>query len=268
MNACEFGVGLVLAVAPLVFAWRRSWGSLRLWIACAIYIVVTTILSPQPIAKTLVADVRYLAPLIPALVALTILTFDRLGGGREIVVVPLAALCVLSNVAHKPWDRDAWRSTVAEYARELNKPRYVGTAALADWLKANSRPGETAWITPGEYTAEQIVASPHVIYGWQLENPRREADYADVNPVLFAGGEGVDYVIVLGFGNVEDLVLDHVKKNVLPKLAERGFVYEQVAYLPQYFDSRTRPELLWHWFRDLPYDKTNRGITIFKLKRS
>lgn len=261
MNACEYGAGLVLAVAPLVFAWRRSWGLLRLWGACLIYVVVTTILSPQPVAKTLVADVRYLAPLIPALVALTVLTFDRLANGREIIVVPLAALCIFSNIAHKPWERIAWRSTVAEFVRELKTPRHVATTALADWLRANLREGASAFITPSEYTAEQIIAAPHVVYGWQLENPIREQDYVELDRIHFAGEKPVDWIIALGADSMR-----HVSRHVLPKMADRGFKYEPAGQLPVDFRSHTRPELIWHWFRDLPYDKTT-GIFIFKLER-
>lgn len=285
LNGCEYGVGIVLAIAPLIFVWRKSWGPLRLWLACFVYIVATTILSPQPVDRTLEADVRYLAPLIPALVALSVLAIERACGGRMLLVAPVLALCVFSNVAHKPWNpfewpesitkrfSDAdwvahpWRSTIGEFVHELRHPRRTANAALSAWLKQNARPGDTAWLTPGDWMAPQIIETPELVYGWQLERPAREADYSSLPRIHFAGEIPVDWIVVFGFGNVDTLRLQHVKENVLRGLAARGFQYDQVAHLPEYFDDRTRPELLWHWFRDEPYDKTNRGITIFRLRR-
>lgn len=285
LNGCEYGVGTVLAVAPFVLAWRKSWSLLRLWSACFVYIVATTILSPQPIDRALEADMRYLAPLIPALVVLSVFTVERACCGRMWLVAPLTALCVLTNVVHKPWDpvdwperitkrfsevpwvAHPWRSTIGEFIHELRYPRRTANAALSAWLKQNARPGETAWLTPGEWMTPQIIETPELIYGWQLELAAGEADYAALPRIHFAGEIPVDWIVVFGFGNVDSLRLQHVKQNVLPKLAARGYRYEQVAHLPEYFDDRTRPELHWHWFRDEPYDKTNRGITIFRLQR-
>ncbi|MBA4020350.1 MAG: hypothetical protein C0483_24580 [Pirellula sp.] len=285
LNGCEYGVGIVLAAAPLVFLWRKSWGPLRLWLACFVYIVATTLLSPQPVDRTLEADVRYLAPLIPALIALTVLAVERACGGRMLLAAPITALCVFTNMAHKPWDpfewperitkrfSDAawvshpWRSTIGDFVHELYHPRRTAGAALSQWLKENARPGDTAWLTPSDWMAPQIIETPELIYGWQLERPAREADFAALPRIHFAGEVPVDWIVVFGFGNVDTLRLRHVKENVLPRLAARGFHYDQAAHLSEYFDDRTRPELFWHWFRDEPYDKTNRGITIFRLRQ-
>ena len=271
LNACEYGVGLVMAAAPLVAWWRRSPTLIRLFLAGLVYVGVTTLVSPQPVARALEADIRYLAPLIPLCVALTVLTIDRMLGGRLWLAGPLVALCVGSNILHLPWDRLAWRSTIAEFAHELRKPRVVAGRVVADWLKAHAQPGATAWVTPGEWVAEPMVEAPQVVYGWQLEHdvddPRRAAEYAALPTIHFAGQVPVDYIVAYGFGNLPTTAIDHVREVVIPAMAERGFRYEQAASLDVYFDDRTRPELFWHWFRDQPYDRNERNIVIFQLQK-
>jgi hypothetical protein len=82
MNNCEFGAGIILLLAPLVAWRRRDTTLLRLFVACVVYLLATTLCSPQPMKNADAADVRYLAPLLIPCLYLTIRTIDAALGSR------------------------------------------------------------------------------------------------------------------------------------------------------------------------------------------
>jgi hypothetical protein len=264
----EFGAGVLLIAAPIVALLGRNWAVLRLYGAALVFVAATTAASPQPVIISLTYDIRYLAPLIVPCIVLSVATATGLAGRRACLAIGILAAATALNVRHAPWTAAAWRPTIWSFAEELRNPRLVAGRMLSDWLRENASPGQSVWIVPGEWTAPQIVETPQLIYGWQLENPTPESDYAGAPRILFSGEEAVDWIVAMGYGNLPEAhAPDHVRRVVLPLLADRGFHYEEVATLDTHFDDHTRPELHWHWFQDAPYDKTNRQIYIFRRTR-
>jgi len=266
----DFAAAPLLLSALPVALWRRNGPALRLFAACLVFIAATTAASPQPVAISQTFDIRYLAPLIVPCVVLSVGAVAGLAGRRTCLAVALLVAATALNVRHAPWKAAAWKPVLVSYAEELGRPRVVAGEVLSRWLHEHASSGQTVWLFPNEWTAPQIVATPHLTYGWQLENAEPESDYADVPRIFFAGEIAVDWIVAMGFGNLpEGYVPDHVRHVVLPLLAERGFEYEEVAALDTNFEDHTRAELHrdWHWFRDEPYDKTTRQIYIFRRTR-
>lgn len=262
LNDNEFGVGLLLLVAPLIGFGKRGAAPLRMFTAIATFVVVTTLLSPQPAKSAIEPDVRYLAPLILPGVALSVLVVRRLTMHRTWPAVVVVAVAAGSNVLHVPGNAAAWRSTIGEFAAELLRPRSVAGEAVGEWLRANVRADETVWLVPNEWCAPQIIQAPHVRYAWQLDSPKRATDYRDLPPLHFFPLEPVDVIVVYGFENV----LAQVRDTVLPALRSVGYRYEQVAVIDRFYDDRTRPEFHWHWFRDRAYDKTTEAVYVFRRR--
>lgn len=266
INACEYGVGLIMLVAPLVAAWRRRPELSRLFLAGATFIVATTAVSPQPAKGAFDADIRYLAPIVPLCAVLTVLTATTAAGRTAWAAAIVVGAACCSNVLHVPWSRGHWHSTLADWLGELQHPRSVANEELANWLRANAREGETVWIAPNEWCAPQIVAAPHVRYAWQLKDPPRPEGYASLPKWHFfpefigERREAADLIIVFGYGNL----LERVETELLPALATQSAFYREVAVIDRFFDDRTRPELHWHWFADRPYDKTKHAVYIFR----
>lgn len=263
LNRCEFGVGIIMLCAPVIGLWRGDRTLLRLFLACAMYVVVTTLLSPQPMKTADDADVRYLAPIIIPCLYLTVRGIYLTFGGRWWLVVPAVVFAMGTNILNRPEDSREWRSTIGEFVEELRHPRRVAGKVLSDWLKENVKEGETVWIEPNEFTASQIVETPEVFYAWQLDHPKDVQQFAELPRIHFRAEIPVDYIIALGMNDTHA----NIHRHVLPILTERGFVYEPLTTLNTFFEDRTRPELHWHWFRDRTYDKTKRAIYIFRLKR-
>jgi hypothetical protein len=266
----EFAAGPLLILALPVALWRHDSQTLRLLVACLVFMAATTVASPQPVAITQTFDIRYLAPLIVPCVVLAVATAAGLASRRTCWFVAILVGATAMNVRHAPWMASAWKPSLFSFAEELSRPRRVATEVLSQWLREHASPGQTVWLVPNEWTAPQIVAAPHLIYGWQLHEPSPARDYDGLPRILFAGEIAVDWIVAMGFGNFPDgYVPDYVRRVQLPRLAELGFEYEQVATLDTHFDDHTRPEMHadWHWFRDEPYDKTNRRIYIFRRVR-
>lgn len=263
MNSCEFGVGMIIACAPIVARWRKDTTLMRLFVACGVYVFTTTICSPQPMTITKVADVRYLAPLLIPCLYLTIRTIDTALQGRGWLVVPITALAMGTNVLNRPDDPSLWRSTTVEFVHELRHPRTVATRVVADWLKANVKEGETVWLEPNEYAGSQIIEAPHVQYAWELGFPPHLEQFMHLPRIHIQFEVPVEYLVVFGLNDT----LERVKTKVIPGMAERQCVYEPIETIDIHFDDHTRPELHWHWFRDEPYDKTKHSIQIYRLKR-
>jgi hypothetical protein len=264
----EFAPAVLLVLAPVVALCKRNRPSLRLAVACMAFIVATTAATPQPAAISDSFDVRYLAPLIVPCLVLAVSTATDLAGRRPCLAAALLVTATALNVRHLPWTAAAWKPVQASFVEELLRPRRVGTEVLAEWLNEHAEPGETVCLVPNEWLAPQIVAAPHLTYGWQLYDPQPPTDYVGLPRILFEGEEAVDWIVALGFGNLPDgYVPDRIRNLLLPALAERGFHYEERAVLDTHFNDHTRPELHWHWFRDEPYDKTKRQIYIFRRVR-
>ena len=264
LNYAEYGIGLLLAAAlPIgVFQARRRDNPLilRLWVASALFLFFTTLLSPQPIDRTHEADIRYFMPLIVPCVSLSVLTLLTLVGGRAAWAAPFVALIVFTNIAHVPWDRGRWQSTLGEYLHELREPRRPASQVISEWLKANVPARKTVALMPTDWIAPPIVHAPHVFYAWQLDKPRRAEDYIGLDERLFLYKQPVDLIVLHGFGNLREVF----EEQVLPRMAEHGMRYEPAVVLDAYYDDRTRPELIWHWFREQPYDREKQAVYVYR----
>lgn len=260
LNRCECGALIIMASAPLVAWLRRDAGLARLFVACATFVVVTTLLSPQPVFAEGDADVRYLAPIVVPCVVLTVLTFTAMAGRRPWLAAAPTVLLVATNFLHVPWDHQAWRSTLGEYLHELREPRRTATAVVVDWLQTNAPGAATAAVIPTDWLAPLIVAAPQIRYGWQFQPDRKSGPYADLPDAMFVGRAPVDVLFVMDLNETNA----EFRREMMPRLAEQGWNYRLDTLLDVDFDDHTRPELIWHWFRDRPYDKNVRPIFVYR----
>lgn len=264
MNRCEYGVGCLMIAAPLLVLCRRVTRGdslvLRLFTGTAVFFIATVFLMPQPVAWTREADVRYLMPLIVPATALGVFALLAITGNRVAWAAALVLVAVLTNVLHVPLNRDAWRSSLFDYVQELRTPRRPASAVVAEWLRENATAGEWCAVVPTDWLPPQLVISPQLRYGWQLEKPKHPEQFAEVDPRLFVYRAPVDWILVHGFSDIRRVV----EGEVLPKLRAAGQNYEYVTTLDCYFDDRTRPELIWHWFREQAYDREKHAVYVYR----
>jgi len=261
LSRCEFGVGLLLVAAPLLYwAVRDSW-LVRGFAALLVYVAATTLLSPQPVGVTSFADVRYLVPLIPLCIALGVLCVMALTKRRAFVAVPLALAAFGTNALQLgPHLGDPVRSTIVEYVGELAHPRTTAYGAAAAWINANVKEGESIWVLPEYAISPLMFHAPKAVYAWQLRWPPAD-QFRGLPDIHFKDRVPPD--TILAFGPVVEPL-----RKMLAAWQGRGWRYAPAATLDTYWRDDARPELFWHAFRPITrFDHATEAIYIFRRVR-
>ena len=258
---CEYGVGLFLLAAPLA-AWARgSRWLLRGFVALLIYILTVALLSPQPVAATDVADVRYLVPLIPLGIALSVLVVAAVARRFPWAAAALAIAGFGSNLlGGVPLAGDPVRATLYEYIGELTHPRQTPYGAAAAWINQNLAEGCSAWVLPEYALSPLMFHAPRAVYAWQLSDPPHD-QFRGLPDIHFKDRVPPDYIIAFG-----PVVMP--LRRTLDAWRAKGLRYYSADTLPVYWRDGTRPELVWHAFRALEdYEASSEGVYIF-VRRS
>jgi hypothetical protein len=257
LSRCEFGVAMLLLAAPILYRWaRRDW-LLRASLALGIYVAVVTLVSPQPVRITHVADVRYLVPIIPLCMAIGVMTLDAIGLKSRRLALGLGIIAFGTSLL--PGGRvsiSGQGSTIVEYIHELIEPPGDPYSAAARWINANVLPGRSVLVLPNFMTYPLMYHAPHAIYAWQLADPH-QPQFRDLAPIHFAGQVPPDYVVAFG-----RFALDH---GDLPP-GELQLRYHQIGTLDILCKDLYRPELFLRTFRPVPetaYNKITDLIYIY-----
>ena len=257
MNACEFGVGILLLISPFVALFLRDLWLLRASFAFVGYVVLLSVLSPQMMSEaTGHADVRYLAPIIPLCIFIGVRVLLLLTRRMQWAVYPLAVLAfgtnLLEGITLRPFD---FHSTVIRYAGELLHPPLDPYKPTAEWIRQNIPPRASVWVAPGEMAYPLMFHAPQPTYAWQLGSPPQPAFQA-LEPIHFYGQEPPDYFIEFGARK------ERLKE--LERVSPRA-PYERVAVIDVYWKDTYRPELYWRRFdQRTNFNRETEAVYVFK----
>lgn len=274
MSVCEYGVGILVGLAPLVGWWRGDTWLVRGTAALLVYTLAITVLSPQPVGISTQADVRYLAPVIPLTAWLGVRALWTVARRvQAAVLVPLAAVVFLSAVLHLPRIEDRRPSSLAWFLHELAVPRATATSELSRYFKDNLAPRATVWLAPepGHFppgpvyrfepepchaeTYPLMVHAPHVTYAWQL-SPEPPPWMAGPPEIQAAGRVPVDVIVAVGAGP------DAVAQKVFEAARKQGVYYRLSSRWTSAAPDRIRPELFW---RDVQPRSRETIVTVYTL---
>jgi hypothetical protein len=260
LNRCEFGILPLIVLTPLFYFRKRQDWLLRAPLAFLIFIMVTTVVSPQPVAFSETADIRYVAPVIPLCMAIAVLALRLVPPAHPTVAVPLGLLVFGTNLLNlDPLFRGALRSTPAEYIAELYLPPSDPYTVTATWIHEHVKPGESICVLPGHMAFSLMFSAPEPIYAWQFD-PANERRFRRFGPIHFWGKQAPDYFI--GFG-------PHAKtvRKLFP--GDGPIFYEPAATLDILWKDLYRPELFWRKFRSVTdFDKSEEAIYVFRKVES
>ena len=203
LGRCEFGVVMLLLAAPILYRWGRRQWLMRSPLALGIYVAVVTLLSPQPVSITAIADVRYLVPIIPLCIAIGVMALDAICLKSRWLVLALAAVAFGTSIlpGGRQW-RSGQGSTIVEYVHELVRPPGDPYTAAARWINDQVPPGRSVFIVP-EYMAYPLMYhAPHAVYAWQFPYPPRP-QFQGLAPIHFEGVVPPDYIIAFGLSSTE-----------------------------------------------------------------
>lgn len=249
MSQCEMlGAAILLLAIVLVFIRRDSW-LMRGIAALVTFVTVMTVTSPQLVAQTSVADVRYLAAAIPLCVALAAGTIWQAVGRRAIPALILASVAFGTNLLNGgPLLWCGTRSTLLAFAGELIRPIDEPYTPAAKWLRENASDRATVWVLPDYGTYPLMFHSPAQRYAWQLQAP--EGQFADLDAINFKGQVPPEFLVLFG----------PFRSQLAPALQEwrlQGLDYRVVAELPHFWKDLYRPELFWRSFVTIRPSATN-----------
>jgi hypothetical protein len=259
LGGAEFWQTTLIALAPIVAIWKRDKLLIRALIATTVIIVVGAFLSPQRLAATEQADVRYVMPLIPMFVVVAAWTLRLAAGPMAWVALLAAPVLFWSNLAHfSPYA--PYRSTLWAYIGELREPVAEPYTPTIEWVKKNVPDGASIAVFPEHMRYPLMVGAPQAIYAWQLPQSEARPDYASLPPIHFRERQPPDYIVLFGpFG---------VAKLQEVKMADDVNYPYDIAGTIKYFPmDRFRPELFWRDFT--PLTGYNPDVyAIFILKRA
>jgi hypothetical protein len=262
LNQCEFGVGGLLLAGAALCADRRQVWLRRGWVALAVYVTVITLLSPQTLRVTTEADVRYLAPLIPLCIAMSVLVLRALRGRAAWLAVPLAALAFGTNWLHGgPLLRAGLQSTVTRYVGELLRPPPDPYRAAAAWLNQHVAEKQSVLVQPDYAVYPLMFHAPKAVYAWQFKDPA-DPRFRGLDPVHFAGQVPPDYIVAFG----------PAARQLGPQLRAwegQGIRYSRVAVLEIFWRDLHRPELFWRTFEPIvKFDVERDAVYVFQRRTS
>ena len=260
LNAAEFLIGPLILVACFL-AWKTKDQLLtRMLLALFLYVSFVSLVSPQTLSNTSVADVRYLAPVIPLGIAIATLVITRVTAGYRILGIGLALLAFQTNLLNGgPLLQGGIRSTIAEFTRELFVPNPEPYTPAADWISKNVKSGESVAVYPDYMVYPLMFRSPLPTYAWQLKTGV-ESRFGNVPDIHWEGRQPPDYFVLFG-----PVVAEFLK--AAPQWESRGWHYEHVATLNTFWKDLYRPELFWRTFRPIGrFDPDWEAIQIFRRR--
>lgn len=255
LNQCEFGALLLVGIAPFFIKWHTPDILLRGLLALIGYVILISVVSPQPVERTTVADIRYLVPLIPLCIFLQAEVLLRLTK-NALVRLALAVLIFGTNIVHGGvFLSNGMGSTPLKFVGELIFPPRDPYSVASNWINTHLSEGDSVWVLPDYAAAPLIFHAPRAVYAWQLNWPPKD-QFLELPLIHFKGQIAPDYIMAFGpfSGHVQEL-LSHWK----------GVHYERIETLDIYWKDLYRPELFWRTFRPIVgFDPAIEGIQIFK----
>lgn len=237
----------VLALPYLAGRWRelRSLAREGLVLCGAMLAAsaVIVVFSPQPVAITRYADMRYAVPLILVGAAVTSICIIILWKASWPLGAVAAALVVFTNLFTLSWaivPHVTLRSTLFDYTRDISTDYKTGNESVIEAVKALPK-GSTVLVLPPYMAYSAMFYAPEYRYGDQLQDskPLRPGFRERLPDHVFSHRVRPDFVLS---------AYDPVK--IIDELEERfeGETWRVVRILRDDWVDCTRPEITLHCF--------------------
>ncbi|MCA9393572.1 MAG: hypothetical protein KC900_05165 [Candidatus Omnitrophica bacterium] len=273
LNSNEFGAGLLIAMAAILGFFGRDRQARRAVTALTVYIAVVSVLTPQPVNLLSVAFVRYLVPVIPLCVWITVICVRYTATRHYVLAVVLAVLVFGTNILHggplvgtdprtvfsSVIAQGKFRSTIAQYIGELIDPPPSAYGEMAQWINRHVGEGQSVWVTPGYATYPLMYHAPRALYAWQLE--AGSGRFPGLPAIHFAGQQAPEFIVAFGPYRAQALA-------AMEKLKARGMSYREEGTVNRYWYDLIRPELFWHAFGEVrEFSPDDEAVYLYRRQR-
>jgi len=228
------------------------------------YVLIISLLTPQSPEFSSMADIRYLIPIFPFLIAINGCLLAYLHQ-RSIVIGLLAfILLIISNIfSLHPYNRD-FRWLLPAYIHEINNDYPTCYSMATDFLKKHASRDEYIFAYPNSrnfplmfYLGDRLKVC--CLLNKETILPREQINNLD-SP-LYIEDNQPDYFISFGFDNNSSTLID-----LFAKASKHQ--YKLVQILDVFSFDTSRPELFWHTFGPIENIDTRKdGVYIFRQIR-
>jgi 4-amino-4-deoxy-L-arabinose transferase-like glycosyltransferase len=258
LNSAEFLVG-PLVLLGCFFAWKKRGPILiRMLVALLCYVGFVSLVSPQTLSNTSVADVRYLVPVIPLGIAICTIVIVQVTVGYRWLGIAFALLAFETNLINGgPFLYSGARSTIAEFSREISLPLEEPYSIVSEWIRKNVQKGESVAVFPDYMVYPLMFRVAHPVYAWQLKMDNKSR-FEEVEDIHFEGRRPPDFFVLFG-----PIVADFLK--VSKHWESKGWHYKHIATINTFWKDLYRPELFWRTFRKVDqFDPDWEAVQIFR----
>jgi len=258
INACEFGVGALLLAAPFVYFKNRNPIILRCLVAMLVCIGAACLVSPQPVAQTTVADIRYILPVIPLCILLEVLTLKSLSRGAYWIAIPVALVAFHTNFLNGGlFTAKGLHSSSLSLCKELISPPSDPYTEATHWIERNVKDDESIWVLPDYMTYPLMFSAPKAVYAWQLTWPPEE-QFKGLPLIHFAGKEPPNYILAFG------PVVQEVERTI-QSWKTANVSYSRISVIDYFWKDMYRPELFWRQSSPIVnFNKDFEAIYVFR----
>jgi hypothetical protein len=257
MLACDFIALPLLLLCPLLYLKRKNNWLLRAPAALAVYLAALAVCMARVAGDVGNAEVRYLAPLLPLCIGISILAVWGLTALKRKFMIAALGVAVLSMVIEPEpgGSSPVLGSTAIAYYQELWHPQREPFTPVIQWIKANVPAGKSIFIRPDWMPYPLMFRAGGPIYAWQLTDPPK-SEYANLPDIQFQGRVAPDYLIAFG---------PYTKEigETRAMLAKRGIRYDLIETIHEYWKDQYRPERIWRTFVT-PDPKPGEEIYIYR----
>jgi 4-amino-4-deoxy-L-arabinose transferase-like glycosyltransferase len=258
---------------------RQVVGGVREWAVLVIaYAAALAAFSPQSVAGSVIADVRYLVPILPFACGVTgaaLWYVHRHGPLRAFSAIGLLCLVLGTNILtmlppavsriFPGTDRVELR--LPAYVDEVSRPYPTANQAVADYLKQNARQDDTVLARP-EYLGYPLLfyVGDRVKICCQLNKGGHLPDgvLAKLDAPIYAEDTSPDWIVFFGMQPDVAQVMGFYTRPVARNGVSVARGYGLVQTLQVYADQTQRPELPQHSFGPVTgFDKAQ-AVYIFK----
>lgn len=234
------------------------------------FLVVLSALSPQPLDRTSISDVRYFTPMLPVIAILVGAVFWWIHRKSPLVATVVLALYLGCNWMSHPFEGESFRLLLPDYLREIFNAYPTSASETCAFLRENAKQDDTVWIYPDWYgkPLQWYVGDKIKLRGvLDRQTLIPQKGLAQLPPDIFIDQLFPNWVISFGRNEEVQSTVSAFSRR-LPG-TDAGYRYQCVKVLDVYWRQNQRPELYWHsfgpWRR---FDKATESIYIFKRSDS
>jgi len=227
-----------------------------------------SLLSPQPVALTALADVRYLIASLPLLAALIGFCLAAISQVSELAAVLALVLLLMTNLFTYTPGRWEFRSLLPAYLMEIHHPYPTSCSETVAFLQNQARPNDTVFAYPEfmNYPLMFYLGGKVRFCGLLAYDTKLPKDtLKKLNAPLFREENFPDWIVSFGaHGEVREL-LTYFSRAHTENGRKMRYRYQLVEILDVYWQQTQRPELLWHSFGPVrDFDRRFEAVYVFK----